>query len=122
MGIGMEGEGIDLHCALVPNITSPVKRRITVDSFPVSFRARNTDAIIVSGNRREVKNADQVLVFPPPEVGNNAVLDILAIDPGKPLGRMVPFPKRRLLPVKPGEILEKSLKTLTPRVGMQIPF
>jgi hypothetical protein len=59
-----------------------------------------------------------MLAFSLSDVGNNTAVVVLAVDPGKSLGKMIPFPERRVLAVKGTEVSEKSLETLPYRVGL----
>ena len=118
----MEWDGVGLHDAFVSDIASPVELGIAVDPFPISFLPGNADAIIIPGDGSEVENAHYMLVFGLPQVGNNTVLEILAIDPGESLGKVIPFPEGRSLEVKLGKIFEESLKTLAHGISLQVPI
>jgi hypothetical protein len=100
LGIGVKGDGLNLNDALVPDIGPPVKLGIAVHHFPINLRPGDSNAISMSGNRGEVQDTNQMLAFSSPDVGNNAALGILAVNPGKSLGKMIPFPERRVLAVK----------------------
>jgi hypothetical protein len=77
---------------------------------------------MVAGDGSEVENAHYMLVLPLACVRNNAVLEILAIDPRESLGQVVPYPEGRSLQVKLSKILEESLETLAHRVSLQVPI
>jgi hypothetical protein len=115
-------DGVDLDYAFVPDIASTVELGIAVDPFPISFLPGNADAIIITGDGSEVENAHYMLVFGLPQVRNNAVLEILAIDPGESLGKVIPFPEGRSLEVKLSKIFEESFKTLAHRISLQGPI
>jgi len=93
-------DGLDLDDALVPDIAPPVKLGIAIHRFPINLRPGDSNTIIMSGNRGEVQDTNQMPAFSLPDVGNNAAPGILAVNPGKSLGKMIPFPERPVLAVK----------------------
>ena len=85
--------------ALIPDIASSVQFGIAVKSLPISFLAGNADTVLNSGDRREIENTNQMLVLGVACVRDNAVLRILAINPGESAGEMIPFPESPAFPV-----------------------
>ncbi len=118
----MKGDGIDGDEAQIADVAPSIKLRVGVDPFPVCLPPGDADAITISGNGRKVENANQMMIFCLPYVRNNALLVVLAINPGKSPGKMIPFPEGRVLPVELTQVHEKFLKTLAHRVGLQVPI
>src|SRR5215210_4863740 len=122
INVAVRGYRLGEHDTGVSDIAAAVRTAVAVDDFVVCAGRRNTDAVAVAWNRREVENGDDELSCRrAAQKGDDTVLVIIAVDPVESVRLEVHFVQRRFPCIDAIEILDESSETAVQRIVQQVP-